>query len=122
MAPMDLPFNMTAPRAKLEDGEEIVLSAPGLRRKGWFGNRFGELHLTDRRVVFVKAIMKGPVAAVVGAKGARPMLAFDRKGVTAEKVALKKQTALQLTGGGVTEKIVMAEAKVDEVLAQLRAS
>ena len=117
---MELPFNMTAPRPKLDDGETIVCSAPGLRRKGIFGNRYGELHVTDRRVVFVKAIMKGVIAAAVNAKGAAPMLTFDRKAVTGEKVAVKKQHALVLTAGGVSERIMLAEAAIDQILGLLR--
>jgi hypothetical protein len=122
-AVMDIPFNMTAPKLKLEDGETIQFSAEGLRRKGIFGNRFGELHVTNQRVAFVKAIMKGVIAAAVNAKGAKPMITFDRKGVTAEKVVIKKKlNGVQLTAGGVTEKIQLADDKIDALLAALAAS
>lgn len=116
-----IPFNMTAPTMKLADGETIQMSAPGLRRKGIFGNRYGELHLTNQRVAFVKAVMKGVIAAALGAKGAKPMLSFERGAVTAEKIQMKKQKAIQLTAGAVVEKIVLDEAKIDELIAALKA-
>lgn len=119
---MQLPFNMTAPRMKLDDGEQVLQSHPGLRRKGIFGNRYGELHVTDRRVAFVKAIMKsGIISAAANKLGAKPMLAFDRSAISsAEKVQLKKQTALVISSGGQSEKFIMAPEAIDSVLAAIK--
>lgn len=115
---MDIPYNMTAPRPKLDEGETLVASVPGLRKKGIFGNRYGELHLTDRRLVFVKAVMKG-VGSVLTAGGAKPMLAFDRASLTAAKVPKKKLFALEVTSGGATETFLIAEKSLDDLLAML---
>jgi len=115
---MDIPFNMTAPRPKLDDGEALVATVPGLRKKGIFGNRYGELHLTDRRLVFVKAVMKG-LGAALTAGGAKPMLAFDLASISAEKVPKKKLFALVVTGGGATETFLIAEKSLDDILAML---
>lgn len=118
---MQMPFNMIAPRMKLADGEEVLQSHPGLRRKGIFGNRYGELHVTNQRVAFVKAIMKGIVGAAVNKLGVKPMLEFPRGSITgAEKVQLKKQTALVITAGGQSEKIVMAPEAIDGILAAIK--
>lgn len=117
---MQIPGTMTAPRPRLDEGETIELSAGGLRKKGWFGNLFGELHLTSKRVVFVKAIMKsGLISAAVNARGAAPKLTFDRAGLTATKEPWKKQHALVLATGGVREMFVLVEADIDRFLAAL---
>ena len=50
---MKIPANLTTPRIKLGYGEEVVHSFGTLRRKGIFGNRYGELHVTNQRVAFV---------------------------------------------------------------------
>jgi hypothetical protein len=119
---MQVPFNMTTPRMKLDDGEEILLTVPGLRRKGIFGSRFGELHLTTKRLAFVKAIMKsGLISAAAGAKGARPMLELSRAAITGvEKVPHKKQVALVVTAGGVTEKFLLDAGAIDALLPALQ--
>lgn len=115
---MDIPFNMTTPRLKLADGEQILESYPGMRRKGIFGNRYGILHLTNRRLAFVKAIMKsGPISAAMNAKGVKPMLEFDLSVLgTMEKVATKKQLALVIAINGKTETFTMTEERIDALL------
>lgn len=119
---MQLPANMTAPRMKLVDGEEVLQVHPGLRRKGIFGNRYGELYVTNRRVAFVKAIMKaGIISAAANKLGAKPMLEFDLAAITsAEKVPVKKQTALVIAKGGETEKFMMAPEAIDGVIAAIK--
>ena len=119
---MQMPFNMTAPRMKLSDGEQVLQTHPGLRRKGIFGNRYGELYVTNQRVAFVKAIMKaGIISAAANKLGAKPMLEFERSAITgAEKVQLKKQTALVITSGDKSEKIIMAPEAIDGVLAAIK--
>lgn len=120
---MQLPFNMMAPRMKLEDGELVEATFPGLRRKGIFGNRYGELVITNQRVAFVKAIMKsGVISAAANKLGAKPMLAFPRVQVQAERVQLKKLVGVQLTSGATVEKILIAEESVPAVLAALAAA
>ncbi|MDX2089926.1 MAG: hypothetical protein SFX73_18870 [Kofleriaceae bacterium] len=119
---MQLPFNMMTPRMKLEDGEVVEASYPGLRRKGIFGNRYGELVITNQRVAFVKAIMKsGVISAAANKLGAKPMLAFPRAQLQAERVQLKKLVGVQLTSGGAVEKIVIADEAVAAVLAAVTA-
>ena len=99
-----LPFNMTTPRMKLADGEELQSSFPGLRRKGIFGNRFGELVITNQRVSFVKAIMKSGLSARRPTSSAPGRCSkFPRTEVTAEQVQLKKQVAVQLSSGARSE-------------------
>lgn len=114
---MEIPATMSAPRAKLDEGESILHTVEGLRKKGIFGNRFGALHVTERRVVFIKAVMNGLGTAIMNAKGAKPMLAFSRDGIQrAEKVAVKKQHALELSDGKTTERFLIKEADIDNVL------
>lgn len=115
---MKIPFNMTAPRLKLGEGEEIEQTHEGMRKKGIFGNRFGALHVTNQRVAFVKAIMKsGVISAAMNAKGAKPMVAFNRSEITgAEKLQIKKQMALVVTAGANAEKFVMEEAAIDALV------
>jgi hypothetical protein len=119
---MQVPFNMTTPRMKLADGEEVIQVQQGLRRKGIFGNRFGELYVTNQRVAFVKAIMKsGIISAAANKLGAKPMVAFERGAITGvEKVQLKKQTALVVTAGGQSEKFVMAPEAIDGLMAVIK--
>jgi hypothetical protein len=118
---MQIPFNMAAPRMKLADGEQVIQSHPGLRRKGIFGNRYGELHVTNQRVAFVKAVMKGIVAAAASKLGVKPMLEFERSAITsAEKVPVKKQFALVITAGAQSEKIIMAPEAIDGILAAIK--
>lgn len=116
---MQIPFNMTVPRLKLNEGEQLVVQFPLMRKKGIFGNRFGELVFTNQRVVFVKAIMKGVVAMAVNAKGANPMLTFERSGLRADKLAAKKTHLLQLTSGVQIEKFMASDEQIAGVLTQL---
>jgi hypothetical protein len=120
---MELPFNMMTPQMKLDEGEVVEATYPGLRRKGIFGNRYGELVITNQRIAFVKAIMKsGVISAAANKLGAKPMLAFPRAQLQAERVQLKKLVAVQLTSGATVEKIVIADAAVTAVLAALAAA
>ncbi len=118
---MNIPGNMTTPKLRLEDGEEILLSVSGMRKKGLFGNRYGELHVTNQRVAFVKAIMKaGVISAAANKLGAKPMLAFARAEVTeAAKTNIKKMHVLQLSAGGTSENFWFDEAEVDELVVHL---
>lgn len=115
---MQIPGTMTTPRLRLDDGEQLLASHAGMRKKGLFGNRYGELCLTDRRVAFVKAIMRsGLISAAANARGAAPMLAFDRAALTgAAKVTIGKQPALELTGAGRTERFWLDEAAIDALV------
>lgn len=118
---MKVPFNMTTPRLRLHDGETVLLVQEGLRKKGIFGNRFGELYVTDRRVAFVKAIMKaGLVSGVAHAVGARPIVDLPREGLAAEKVQHKRLLALVLTHGQQSERFVVEPQAVDALLAALQ--
>ena len=109
---------MVTPPLKLEAGEEVVIAVQALRRKGIFGNRFGELVITNRRVAFMSAIMKAGVIGALASKMAKPMFQFPREAVTgAARVQLKKQVAAELTMAGRTERFVIDEAWVDRVIA-----
>lgn len=118
---MQVPGNMTTPRMKLAEGEEVERVQQGMRKKGIFGNRFGELYVTNQRVAFVKAIMKsGVISAAANKMGAKPMVAFERGAiVSAEKQQLKKMSALVVSDGSKTERFVIEEAVIDELLASL---
>ena len=121
---MNVPGTMTTPRMKLADGEELVVSQQGLRKKGLFGNRFGELHVTNQRVAFVKAIMKaGLISAAANKKGAKPIVSFDRSAITsAEKVQHKKLTLLVIGDGTRSERFAMDPAAIDDLIGQLSAT
>jgi hypothetical protein len=114
---MTMPFNMTAPNLKLSDGEQLVAKFPALRKKGIFGNCYGEIVITNQRVAFVKAIMKsGLISAAVNKIGAKPMLEFSLK-VKAEKIPFKKTYLVQLTDNGASEKFMASEEAADGVIA-----
>ncbi len=119
---MKVPFNMTTPRMKLADGEQVIHREEGLRKKGLFGNRFGELYVTNRRVAFVKAIMKaGLISAAANKLGATPIIDIDRTSITnAEKVQHKKQVALVITAGDRTERFLIEPGAIEQVLGALR--
>ncbi len=109
---------MVTPPLKLDAGEEVVIAVQALRRKGIFGNRFGELVITNRRVAFMKAIMNAGVISALASKVAKPMLEAPRAEVTgATRVALKKQVAVEVTLAGKPERFVIDEAWVDRVIA-----
>lgn len=114
---LQIPGNMTAPRPKLLDGEEILYSAQGMRKKGWFGNLFGELHLTNQRLIFVKAIMKsGLISATVNKVGAKPKVAIDRTSLQLGKEPWKKMVALTASDSAQAERFILEEAQVDGML------
>jgi hypothetical protein len=117
---MKVPFNMTTPRMKLADGEEVIQVQEGLRKKGIFGNRFGELYVTNQRVAFVKAIMKsGIISAAANKLGANPIISFPRTGITAEKLAQKKLMALVISDGTKSERFLLEPQAIELVLAAL---
>ena len=117
---MKVPFNMTTPKLRLLDGEQVIHVQEGLRKKGIFGSRFGELYITDRRVAFVKAIMKaGLVGAALESLGAKPIVELGRHDLRAEKVAHKKLFALVVTSGERSERFVIEPDAIDPVLALL---
>ncbi|TNF30066.1 MAG: hypothetical protein EP329_14270 [Deltaproteobacteria bacterium] len=121
---MQVPGNMTTPRLKLDAGEEILETREGLRKKGLFGNRFGELYVTNRRVAFVKAIMKsGVLSAAMDAKGVRPMLSFPLADIrSVERVPQKKLVHLVVSDGARSEKFTLAPEAVDGVIARIKAA
>ena len=118
---MQVPGNMTTPRMKLAEGEELLHKHEGMRKKGIFGSRFGELVVTNQRVGFVKAIMKsGLISAAMNAKGAKPMVSFDRSAITGvAKEPIKKQVALVITAGSESAKFILAEAAIDALVPEL---
>jgi hypothetical protein len=118
---MKVPFNMTTPKLRLADGEDVLHVQEGLRKKGIFGSRFGELYITNRRVAFVKAIMKaGLVSAVIKSLGAKPIIEFERTSVRVEKVAHKKLFALVVSSGDRSERFLIEPHAIDPILAILR--
>ena len=115
-----IPGNMVTPPLKLAEGEEIIKVQPALRRKGVFGNRYGELYITNQRVAFVKSIMKaGLMSAAAKKKGAKPMFTFEAI-TNAEKVAKKKTTALVVSDASRTERFDMGEEAIGELIALLQ--
>jgi len=117
---MKVPFNMTTPKLRLADGEEVIHVQEGMRKKGIFGNRFGELYITNQRVAFVKAIMKaGIVGSAIKSLGAKPIVEFDRASLTAEKVAHKTLGALVITSGEHSERFLLEPQAIDQVLATI---
>ena len=117
---MKIPFNMTTPNIKLGYGEEIVQTFGTLRRKGIFGNRYGELHVTNQRVAFVKAVMQGLAATAISQFGVKPAIMFDRGKIRSiNKVPVRKQVALEISDGTRTERFVVDESEADTALALL---
>jgi hypothetical protein len=102
---MKIPANLTTPRIKLGYGEEVVHSFGTLRRKGIFGNRYGQLHVTNQRVAFVKAVMDGLAASAIS------------KIKSIDKVAHKKQVAIVIADGKRTEKFLVDADEADAAIA-----
>ena len=118
---MKVPFNMTTPKMKLADGEQVLHVQEGMRKKGIFGNRFGELYITNQRVAFVKSIMKaGLIGAAIKSLGANPIISFPRTGIKAVKDEQpKKLPALVISDGAKSERFVIEPQAIDQVLAAL---
>ena len=118
---MDVPATMTTPKMKLNEGETILLTQSGLRKSGWFGNRFGQLHITNQRVAFVKSIMRaGLISAAADKLGAKPMLSIPRDAVlSAHKAPFKKQMALVVSVAGKEEKFLIDEVGIDAAVEML---
>jgi hypothetical protein len=116
---MQLPANMSAPTLALDAGETVLLQEPVLRRKGIFGNRYGELVVTNRRMAFMKATM-GIVGALANKVARKPMLAFDRASLIVEKLPVTKQIAIVVTGGGASERFLTDEGGADRVMTALK--
>ncbi len=115
---MKIPANLTTPRIKLGYGEEVVHSFGTLRRKGIFGNRYGQLHVTNQRVAFVKAVMDGIAATAINKFGVKPSIVFDRSMIKSiDKVAHKKQVAIVIADGKRTEKFLVDADEADAALA-----
>jgi len=115
-----VPFNMTTPHIKLGYGEEIVQTFGTLRRKGIFGNRYGELHVTNQRVTFVKAVMQGVAVATISQFGVKPAIVFERGKIQSiAKVPVRKQFALEINDGKKTERFVVDEVDADTALVLL---
>jgi hypothetical protein len=113
-----IPTNLTAPQIRLGYGEEIVQSFGTLRRKGIFGNRYGELHVTNQRVAFVKAVMSGIAATAVSQFGVKPEITFDRSAIRKiEKLPARKQVALAISDARRTERFLVDEAEADAAIA-----
>jgi len=111
---------MSTPRMKLGYGEEIVQSFEALRRKGLFGNRYGELHVTNQRVAFVKSLMDGLAATAISKFGVKPAIVFDRSSIRSiDKVPLRKRFAIEISDGRRTERFLVEEADADVAIALL---
>jgi hypothetical protein len=115
---VQIPINLTTPRIKLGYGEEIVHTFGVLRRKGLFGNRYGELHVTNQRIAFVKAVMQGLAGAAPF--GVKPAIVFERHTIQSiGKVALRRQFAIEISDGRKTERFLVEEAEADAAMAML---
>ena len=115
-------FQRLKSEAPSADGESSQHSADCLRKKGIFGNRYGALHVTERNVHFVKAIMNTAIVAqVMNARGAKPMITFERGRIQrAEKVAMKKLHGLEISDGTTTERFWLDEKEIENVLRVLQ--
>jgi len=118
---MQIPGNMVAPRMKLDEGEEVVGSYEGMRKKGIFGNRFGALVVTNKRAGFVKAIMKsGLISAAANKIGVKPMLSWNLDQIEkAERAKFGKLDGVEITADGKTEKLAIDPAQIDALIAAL---
>jgi hypothetical protein len=115
---MQVPANMTTPKLKLGYGEEVAHTFSTLRRKGLFGNLYGELHITNQRIAFVKAVMSGIAAAAVSRFGVKPAIGFDRSTIRSiDKLVVRKRIALVISDGQKTERFLVDEAEADAVIA-----
>ncbi len=120
---MKIPANLTTPRIKLGYGEEVVHTFGTLRRKGIFGNRYGQLHVTNQRVAFVKAVMDGIAATTISKFGVKPSIVFERGSIKSiDKIAHKKQVAIVINDGRKTEKFLVDAAEADAALALFQAA
>ncbi len=120
---MKIPANLTTPRIKLGYGEEVVHAFGTLRRKGIFGNRYGELYVTNQRVAFVKAVMDGLAASAISKFGVKPSIVFERSSIKSmDKVPHKKQIAIVIADGKRTERFLVDEADADAALAAFQAA
>ncbi len=119
---MQIPGNMVAPKMKLDDGEEVVGTYEGLRKKGIFGNRFGALVITNKRAGFVKAIMKsGVISAAANKIGVKPMLSWGFDEIEkAERAQFGKLEGVEITAGGKTEKLAVDPGQIDDLIAALK--
>src|SRR5262249_17801338 len=118
---MKIPFNMSTPNIKLAYGEEVLHSFGTLRRKGIFGNRYGEVHITNQRVAFVKAVMASGLAGLAVSKfGAKASIAFDLSAIKSiQKLPVKKQFAIEISDGKKTERFMVDESEADAAVAVL---
>lgn len=118
---MKIPFNMSTPNLKVGYGEQVVHTFGTMRRKGIFGNRYGELHVTNQRVAFVKAVMAGGLAgAAISQFGAKPSIAFDLSAIKSiAKFPIRKQFALEISDGKKTERFLVDESEADAAVALL---
>src|SRR5687768_17297929 len=113
---MKVPFNMTTPRMKLAEGEEVIHKEEGVRKKGIFGNRYGEIYVTNQRVAFVKAIMKAGLISMAANKlGAKPILQFDRKAITTSIEKKKKLEILVVSDGTTSERFLLEPQALAQV-------
>jgi hypothetical protein len=111
-----IPAKLTTPTIKLGYGEEIVQTFGTLRRKGIFGNRYGELHVTNQRIAFVRAVMQGLAAS--SRFGVKPAIAFERGAIQKmSKVPVRKQVALEISDGRKTERFLVDEREADAAIA-----
>jgi len=113
---MQLPANLSAAKLRLEDGETVLAVQPVLRRKGIFGNRYGELYVTDRRIAFMKAGM-----GALGKLGGKPMLSFERSSSSSEKQPHKAQWMVVVTSGSQSERFLTDEPAATSLVDAARA-
>lgn len=130
---MKIPFNMTVNTLRLNDGEEVVGTAQALHKKGIFGDRHGELYVTNQRIAFVKATTKQyfwvgwSMGAVLWEPGlpfkrgdqvVEPSCTVERRGATATKAARRRKTLLTFINGKASERFMVSP----ESLAALEAA
>lgn len=118
---MKTPGTMTSPRLRLDQSEEILQETQGMRKKGVLGNRYGTLVVTNKRIAFVKAIMKsGLVSGLVNSRGAKPMLSFDRaQTITVERAAIKKLEAIVISDETKSERFLVDSVEIDRLISLL---
>ena len=112
---------MTTPPLRLDEGEQVLITAQALRKKGIFGNRFGEIYVTDKRVAFVKAIMRsGVISAAVKARGAKPILEMSRTSIAVGTEPAKKMTLLTVTDGQSEGRFLLAPDAIAQIVSAIQ--
>ena len=123
---IQLPTRLRSPKIKLGYAERIVHTFGSRRKKGLFGNRYGELHITNQRVAFVRALTHAHATSrQISPYGVKPMLAFDNSSITAIEIGTPTRRGvivqIEIHDGRRIERFVIDERDADTVVEWFRA-